>query len=68
MPSFLNIAFAEDDSIASICVDDSRHVLYTLSEKGSIEAYDMGEKGSVLHRVARVTQASLVQQAMNIVK
>lgn len=68
MPSFLNIAFTEDDPIAKIAIDNSRHILYTLTEKGSIEVYDLGDKGNGIHRVARVGQNSIVQQAMNVVK
>lgn len=68
VPSFLNVALSEEDPIIEISIDNSRHILYTLSEKGSIEVYDMGEKGDGMSRVAKVSQTSLVQQAMNIVK
>lgn len=68
MPSFLNVALTEDDAIIQISVDNSRHILYTLSEKGSIECYDMGDKGNGMCRITKVSQTSLVQQAMNIVK
>lgn len=68
MPSFLNVAFSEDDPIAKIAIDNSRHILYTLTEKGSIEVYDLGDKGNTIHRVAKVGQSSIVQQAMNVVK
>lgn len=68
MPSFLNVAFSEEDPIAKISIDNSRHILYTLTEKGSIEVFDLGERGSSLHRVTKVSQATLVQQALNIVK
>lgn len=68
MPSFLNVAFSEEDPIAKISIDNSRHILYTLTEKGSIEVFDLGERGNSLHRVTKVSQATLVQQALNIVK
>lgn len=68
VPSFLNVALGEEDAIVEISIDNSRHILYTLSEKGSIEVYDMGDKGTNMSRVTKVSQASLVQQAMNVVK
>lgn len=68
VPSFLNVSLHEEEAIIQISIDNSRHILYTLNEKGSIEVYDMGEKGLGMSRVTKVSQASLVQQAMNIVK
>lgn len=68
VPSFLNAALTEEDGIAQISIDNSRHILYTMSDKGTIEVYDMGEKGQTMSRVARISQSSLVQQAINIVK
>lgn len=68
VPYFLNLALGDEDPIIQISIDNSRNILYTLSEKGSIEVYDMGEKGNGMSRITRVTQASLVQQAVNIVK
>lgn len=68
VPSFLNAALLDEDSIVQISVDNSRNILYTLSEKGCIEVYDMGEKGTAFSKVAKVTQASLVQQAMNTIR
>ncbi|KAJ8983036.1 hypothetical protein NQ317_014334 [Molorchus minor] len=68
IPSFLNAALSEEDPIVQISVDNSRHILYTLTEKGSIEVCDLGEKGNSFSRITKVSQASLVHQAMNTVK
>lgn len=68
MPSFINAALNEEDGIVQITIDDSRHILYILTEKGGIEVYDMGENGTFMCRVTKVSQASLVAQAVNIVK
>ncbi|XP_018320831.1 nuclear pore complex protein Nup154 [Agrilus planipennis] len=68
MPSFINAALSEEDCVVQISIDNSRHILYLLMEKGSIEVYDLGEKGNSLSKITKQTQASLVQQAMNIVK
>lgn len=68
VPSFLNAALNDEDSIVQIVVDNTRNILYTLSEKGCIEVYDMGEKGNSFSKVTKVSQSSLVQQAMNIIR
>lgn len=67
VPSFLN-ALSDEDGLVQISVDDSRNILYTLSEKGCIEVYNLGEKGTSLCRVTKVTQNCLVQQAVNTVR
>ncbi|KAK4882783.1 hypothetical protein RN001_006102 [Aquatica leii] len=68
MPSFLNAALSEDDAIVQICIDNTRHILYALTEKGTIWLYDLGEKGSTFNKVSKLNQSSLVQQATNTVK
>lgn len=68
MPSFINAALSEEDGIVQISIDDSRHILYTLTEKGTIEVYDMGENGNSMSRVTRISQSSLVNKAVNAVK
>lgn len=67
VPGFLKV-FSEPDSTAKIVVDNSRRLLYTLSEKGAIEAWDIGEDANVTRRIARVTQNDIVHQASNILK
>ncbi|XP_039282164.1 nuclear pore complex protein Nup155 [Nilaparvata lugens] len=68
VPSFINAAFVEEDAVAQMCVDASRHVLYTLSERGVIEVFDLGACGTCTARVASLTQAGIVQAAINIVR
>lgn len=68
VPSFLNAALTEEDGLVQITIDNSRHILYTLTEKGSIEVYDMGEKGTSFSRVAKVSQNTVVQQAMQTIR
>lgn len=68
MPSFLNAALSEEDGVIQISIDDSRNILYTLSEKGTIEVCDLGEKGKSFSRITKLSQNSLVNQAMNTVK
>ena len=41
VPGFINAALSEDDPLVQLEVDDSRNILYTRSEKGSIQVFDM---------------------------
>uniref|UniRef100_A0A2P2HZZ0 Nuclear pore complex protein Nup155-like n=1 Tax=Hirondellea gigas TaxID=1518452 RepID=A0A2P2HZZ0_9CRUS len=50
LPSFLTLA--EEDSVVQIEVDESRHILYTLSEQGSISVFDLGADGTSTSRIA----------------
>lgn len=68
VPSFLSAALYDEDPIVKIEVDNSRHVLYTLSEKGCIEVFDLGSEGEGLSRVVRLTQGKIVSSAVDIVK
>ncbi|XP_044758799.1 nuclear pore complex protein Nup155 [Coccinella septempunctata] len=68
VPAFINAALGEDDGIAQISVDNSRHILYVLTDKGAIEVCDLGEKGNCYSRVTKVSQSNLVQQAVHTVK
>ncbi|KAF7285413.1 nuclear pore complex protein Nup154 [Rhynchophorus ferrugineus] len=68
VPSFLNAALSEEDGIIQIAIDNTRHILYTLTEKGSIEVCDLGEKCNSFSRITKMSQNTLVNQAMNTVK
>ncbi|XP_013406007.1 nuclear pore complex protein Nup155 [Lingula anatina] len=63
VPSFLNFSFAEDDPLIQISIDESRHILYTRSEKGTIQVFDLGEDGQGMSRVAAITQTTILQNA-----
>ncbi|KAG8264438.1 hypothetical protein J6590_011729 [Homalodisca vitripennis] len=68
VPSFLNAAFSEDDSIAQISVDNSRHILYTLSDKGTISVFDLGDNGMSTGRLACLSQSAITQAALSIAR
>ncbi|XP_070562899.1 nuclear pore complex protein Nup155-like [Ptychodera flava] len=63
VPSFLSFTFSEDDSIVQIAVDNTRHVVYTRSEKGSLQVYDLGSDGISMSRVTAISQQSIVHNA-----
>lgn len=68
MPSFLNLAFSEEDPIVQISIDNSRNIVFTLSEKSCITVFDLGENGTSTNKVTNMTQAAVVQHAVGIVK
>ncbi|XP_026495219.2 nuclear pore complex protein Nup155 [Vanessa tameamea] len=68
VPSFLNAALYDEDPVVKIEVDNSRHILYTLSEKGCIEVFDLGNDGEDMSKVVRLSQGKIVSLAMDIVK
>ncbi|KAL5017128.1 hypothetical protein ScPMuIL_006717 [Solemya velum] len=65
VPSFLNFSFSEDDPVVQISVDDSRHILYTRTEKGTIQVFDLGQDGKSTSRVASIALQTIVNSAAN---
>lgn len=66
VPGFINISLTEEDPLLQISIDQSRSILYTRSEKGTIQIFDLGEDGSGMSRVATVPLSTTVQTASNI--
>ncbi|XP_048876664.1 nuclear pore complex protein Nup155 [Brienomyrus brachyistius] len=68
VPSLLQFSFSEDDPVVQIAVDNSRNILYTRSEKGVLQMYDLGADGQGMSRVAAMSQSSIVAAAGNIAR
>ncbi|XP_065120565.1 nuclear pore complex protein Nup155 isoform X1 [Paramisgurnus dabryanus] len=68
IPSLLQFSFSEDDPVVQIAVDNSRNVLYTRSEKGVLQVYDLGADGQGMSRVGAMSQSSIVSAAGNIAR
>ncbi|XP_041357627.1 nuclear pore complex protein Nup155-like [Gigantopelta aegis] len=68
VPSILNFTFSEDDPLAQICVDNSRNILYTRSEKGTIHVYDLGTEGKDMTKVTALSSSSILQTASTIAR
>lgn len=49
-------------------VDDSRHILYTLSEKGTITVYDLDADGKNTSRVVAVPHNNIMNAALQVAK
>lgn len=68
VPSVLQFSFSEDDPIVQIAIDNSRNTLFTRSEKGVLQVYDLGADGQSMSRVATMSQNSIVAAAGNIAR
>ncbi|XP_037120775.1 nuclear pore complex protein Nup155 [Syngnathus acus] len=68
VPSVLQFSFSEDDPIVQIAVDNSRNTLFTRSEKGVLQVYDLGVDGRSMSRVATMSQNGIVAAAGNIAR
>ncbi|KAM4634779.1 nuclear pore complex protein Nup155 [Polymixia lowei] len=68
VPSLLQFSFSEDDPIVQIAIDNSRNTLFTRSEKGVLQVYDLGIDGQGMSRVAAMSQSSIVAAAGNIAR
>ncbi|KAM4809382.1 nuclear pore complex protein Nup155 [Rhinophrynus dorsalis] len=68
VPSVLQFTFSEDDPIVQIAIDNSRNILYTRSDKGVLQVYDLGTDGHGMSRVTSASQNSIVSAAVNIAR
>lgn len=67
MPAFLTLPFfVSDDPIAQVVVDDDRKALYTRSEKGTVQLFDLGVRGDQASRVISLQLNQLVQMASRV--
>uniref|UniRef100_F6TRN8 Nucleoporin Nup133/Nup155-like N-terminal domain-containing protein n=1 Tax=Ciona intestinalis TaxID=7719 RepID=F6TRN8_CIOIN len=66
VPSLLNVWLSEEDSISQLVVDDTRNILYTRSEKGTITVYDLGQDGWGMSCVAQSSLDSIRRRAVAI--
>ncbi|XP_064356435.1 nuclear pore complex protein Nup155-like isoform X1 [Dromaius novaehollandiae] len=68
IPSLLQFTFSEDDPVVQIAIDNSRNILYTRSEKGVLQVYDLGQDGQGMTRVTSLSQNAVVSAAGNIAR
>jgi nuclear pore complex protein Nup155 len=54
VPGFLT-GFAEEDPLVQIVVDNTRNILYTRSEKGTLTLYDLGTNGEATEKVTSMS-------------
>ncbi|KAM7443523.1 hypothetical protein ABFA07_007737 [Porites harrisoni] len=63
VPSFLNATFSGEDPIVQLAVDNTRNILYSRSEKGTIQVFDLCADGKGMSYVASLTQDRITQRA-----
>ncbi|XP_053787958.1 nuclear pore complex protein Nup155 isoform X2 [Vidua chalybeata] len=68
IPSLLQFTFSEDDPVVQIAIDNSRNILYTRSEKGVLQVYDLGPDGQGMTRVTSLSQNAIVSAAGSIAR
>ncbi|OXB79178.1 UNVERIFIED_CONTAM: hypothetical protein H355_006637 [Colinus virginianus] len=56
------------DPVVQIAVDNSRNILYTRSEKGVLQVYDLGQDGQGMARVTSLSQNAIVSAAGSIAR
>ena len=66
MPAFVNAALSDEDPLVQLEVDDSRNILYSKSEQGSIQVFDLGSDGLQLIRVASLSQQAIIKEAARV--
>ena len=66
VPTFVNAALSDEDPLVQLEVDDTRNILYSRSERGSIQVFDLGADGMQLNKVASISQQTLVRDATKI--
>lgn len=66
VPSFVSIALSEEEAIVQISVDDSRNILYSLGDKGTIMVWDIDNNGA--SKITSLSQSCLVQNTVHVVK
>lgn len=67
VPGFLKV-FGEADPLVRLAVDDTRSMLYTLSEKGAIEAWELGADSGQTRRIARLSANDVISHASKILR
>lgn len=66
LPAFLSLPFGEEDPIVQVVVDDGRKALYTRSERGTLQLFDLGVRGDQASRVISLQLHQLVQMASRV--
>ena len=66
VPAFVNAALSDEDPLVQLEVDDSRNILYSRSERGTIQMYALGIDGLQLNKVTSLTQQAIVKEATRV--
>ncbi|KAL5281513.1 NUP155 family protein [Megaselia abdita] len=67
VPNFLKV-FSDNDPIIKIEIDNSRNLLYILTEKSSIEVWEIGTDSSCVRRLSKIMQSDIASICSNSLK
>lgn len=62
------IYFQENDPITKIEIDNSRNLLYILTEKSSIEVWEIGSDSNSVRRLSKIMQSDIANICSNSLK
>ncbi|VDK89087.1 unnamed protein product, partial [Litomosoides sigmodontis] len=62
LPS-ISLITGKEERLVRLCVDDTRHILYSLSEHGSIQVYDLRADGNSIVKVASLSYGQIQELA-----
>lgn len=56
------------DPLIQLSIDESRHILYARTEKGTLQVFDLGQDGKGIGKVASVPLHTIVHHASHIAR
>ncbi|VDM14211.1 unnamed protein product [Wuchereria bancrofti] len=62
LPS-VSLITGKEERLVRLCLDDARHILYSLSENGSIQVYDLHADGTSVVKVASLSYGQIQELA-----
>uniref|UniRef100_A0A0R3S103 Nucleoporin_N domain-containing protein n=1 Tax=Elaeophora elaphi TaxID=1147741 RepID=A0A0R3S103_9BILA len=62
LPS-VSLITGKEERLVRLCLDDTRHILYSLSENGSIQVYDLRADGNSIVKVASLSHGQIQELA-----
>ncbi|KAK6111249.1 Nuceloporin family protein [Brugia pahangi] len=62
LPS-VSLITGKEERLVRLCLDDARHILYSLSENGSIQVYDLHADGNSVVKVASLSYGQIQELA-----
>ena len=54
--------------LLQIEIDNSRHIVYTLSEKGTVSVYDLGQDGKSTTKIISMSHNNIINAALQVAK
>lgn len=68
VPKFVSQALSDAEPIVDIAIDETRNVLFTLKERGSIEVFDLGPKGDEMCSIASLPHSAIAKATFEMIR